>query len=282
MPEDVLPGGKVITPGSFAPIAVNEDPDDNSPPIRTPRRGRRSAPVSEDRSTNVPNDAESSDSRDSHDNQTSHHAVRPTWGQLASTQSAIPLDESIVRTASESSSAGRGVATLTGKAPGPKGVRSRMLGGPRAPMEEPAPPAVCRFDPSTRKLVDFKLPNLEGKMVSMRDFDADVILLDFWGSWCAPCRTSIAHLVELQAALGAKRLQVVGIACEKGTSLQNRRASATNAVKELGINYPVLLSSKEGSCPLQQALQIQFYPTMILLDREGKLLRASKGRPKSQ
>jgi hypothetical protein len=48
-------------------------------------------------------------------------------------------------------------------------------------------------------------------------------------------------------------------------------------MQELGINYPVLLSSKEGSCPLQQALQIQFYPTMILLDREGKLLAREQG-----
>ena len=114
-------------------------------------------------------------------------------------------------------------------------------------------------------------------MVSMHDIDADLILLDFWGSWCAPCRTSIPHLAELQATLGPKRLQVVGIACEKGSSLQDRRASAGKANQELGITYPVLLSSKEGSCPVQQALQIQFYPTMILLDRDGKLLAREQG-----
>ena len=49
------------------------------------------------------------------------------------------------------------------------------------------------------------------------------------------------------------------------------------AIQELGINYPVLLSSKDGSCPMQQALQIQFYPTMILLDRDGKLLAREQG-----
>ena len=136
---------------------------------------------------------------------------------------------------------------------------------------------MCRFDSSNRRLVDFQLPGLDGKTVSMHDIDADVILLDFWGSWCAPCRTSIAHLTELQTSLGGKRLQVIGIACEKGATLQDRRASASKAMQELGINYPVLLSSKEGSCPLQQALQIQFYPTMILLDREGKLLAREQG-----
>ena len=108
---------------------------------------------------------------------------------------------------------------------------------------------VCRFDPSDRRLVDFQLPGLDGKMVSLHDIDADVILLDFWGSWCAPCRTSIPHLTELQAKMGGKRLQVVGIACEKGATLQDRRASASKAIQELGINYPVLLSEQRWIMP---------------------------------
>ena len=138
-------------------------------------------------------------------------------------------------------------------------------------------PAVCRFDPSKRQLVDFQLPNIDGKTVSLHDINADVILFDFWGSWCAPCRTSISHLTELQRTLGGKRLQVIGIACEKGATLEERRASASKAMQELGINYPVLLSSKDGSCPLQKALQIQFYPTMILLDKDGTLLAREQG-----
>lgn len=92
-----------------------------------------------------------------------------------------------------------------------------------------------------------------------------------------PAGTSIAHLTELQKSLGSKRLQVIGIACEKGATFRDRQASAAKAMQELGINYPVLLSSKEGTCPLQQSLQIQFYPTMILLDRDGKLLAREQG-----
>ena len=92
-----------------------------------------------------------------------------------------------------------------------------------------------------------------------------------------PCRTSIPHLGELQTKMGDRRFQVVGIACEKGATLQDRRASADKAIHELGITYPVLLSSKDGSCPVQQALQIQFYPTMILLDRGGHLLAREQG-----
>ena len=278
MPEDILPGARVITPGSSAPIAVNEAPDDDSPPVASPRSSRRSASPSAGRSTNPPSDADSPESTDSPAiNGASSTAGRPTWRELAHNQSEVPLDESIQRAAGDAPSGDRGVVTLTSNAAKAKPGLSRLLGGSRPPVDEAVKPAVCRFDASNRRLVDFQLPGLDGKMVSMHDIDADVILLDFWGSWCAPCRTSIPHLAELQAKLGPKRLQVVGIACEKGSTLPDRRASAGKAIQELGITYPVLLSSKEGSCPVQQALQIQFYPTMILLDRDGKLLAREQG-----
>jgi thiol-disulfide isomerase/thioredoxin len=104
-----------------------------------------------------------------------------------------------------------------------------------------------------------------------------VILLDFWGSWCQPCRKSVPHLIELQAKFAGKRVQVIGIACENAANAADRQASAAKAVEQLGITYPVLLSSRDGSCPLQEALQIQFYPTMVLLSRDGLLLAREHG-----
>ena len=281
MPEDVLPGAKVITPASSAPIAVDESRDDDSPPVQSPRGSRRSQAPTAGRSTNPSDDTDSSLSSGPEPatiDGASNSGGRPTWAELARNQSEVPLDESIQRTAAVVPVSGdHGVVTLTGKTPAARQGLARFLSGSRPSNDETAQPALCRFDPSKRKLVDFQLPGVDGKTVSLHDIDADAILLDFWGSWCAPCRTSISHLTELQKTLGGKRLQVIGIACEKGATLQDRRASATKAMQELGINYPVLLSCKEGSCPLQQALQIQFYPTMILLDRDGKLLAREQG-----
>ena len=114
-------------------------------------------------------------------------------------------------------------------------------------------------------------------MISLHDVDADVILLDFWGSWCQPCRKSIPHLIELQQKYAGKQLQVIGIACEKAAAAKDRQASAVKAVRELGINYPVLLSGRDGTCPLQEALQIQFYPTLVLVSRDGTLLAREHG-----
>jgi len=137
--------------------------------------------------------------------------------------------------------------------------------------------SLCRIDPTDRRLVDLRLPALDGKIVSFKDMDADLILLDFWGSWCRECRKSIPHLTELQVKYGEKRLRVIGVACEKGTSLQERQASADKAARGLKINYSVLVSSVDGSCPVQQGMQVQFYPTMVLLRRDGRIIQREQG-----
>jgi thiol-disulfide isomerase/thioredoxin len=135
---------------------------------------------------------------------------------------------------------------------------------------------LCQFNPDERRLVDFRLPDIEGRTVSFHDFDADLILLDFWGTWCAPCRKSIAHLIEIQRTLGGKKMQVVGIACER-TPPKDRALIVARSRNALKINYPVLISTMDGTCPVQDAFQIQFYPTLVLLDRHGRVLWREQG-----
>ncbi len=114
-------------------------------------------------------------------------------------------------------------------------------------------------------------------MVSLKDFDADVIILDFWGSWCRECVKSIEHHRNLQEEFGGRKVQVIGIACEKPEDFAGRRKAAEAAAQKLGINYPVLVTGMQGSCPVQRALRVQFYPTMVVLDREGNILQLEQG-----
>jgi hypothetical protein len=60
-------------------------------------------------------------------------------------------------------------------------------------------------------------------------------------------------------------------------TFEGRRAMAAAAAKKFGINYPVLVTAKEGNCPVQGALRVQFYPTMVVLDREGNILQFEQG-----
>ncbi len=268
MPEEVLRGSRVIAPNSSGPIVIGDDPEADdarnaaaSPrPTKRARRSTNSRAGSGGNLSNPPRDLDSSDGSggaSDGNNDVTRAAVRPTWRELSQNQpKAVPRDESI-RQAGHESVAGddRGVVTLTGAsaAAAAAGVakpsRPRLLGGARPPVDDVSKQAVCRFDPSERRIVDFQLPGLDGKVVSLHDADADLILLDFWGSWCAPCRTSIPHLAELHEKLAAKGVKVIGIACEKGESFQDRRAHAEAAVRDLNINYPVLISNKDGGLP---------------------------------
>ena len=54
-------------------------------------------------------------------------------------------------------------------------------------------------------------------------------------------------------------------------------AAGIRAARKLGINYPVLVTGMDGNCPAQRALQVQFYPSMVLLDREGNILQFQQG-----
>jgi thiol-disulfide isomerase/thioredoxin len=137
--------------------------------------------------------------------------------------------------------------------------------------------ASCSFDSKLRKINDFRLPDLEGKPVRFQDLDADFVLLDFWGTWCAPCLDSIPYLVELQKKYGPDKLKVVGIACED-LPLEARKAKVDEIARKYEINYPILMSTMDGKpCPVQQALQVQAMPTLILVDRRGQVLWRNTG-----
>jgi thiol-disulfide isomerase/thioredoxin len=143
------------------------------------------------------------------------------------------------------------------------------------------PETFCRFDPKLRRIEDFRLPDLQGRPVRFQDFDSDLVLLDFWGTWCQPCIRSVPHLVDIQKRLGGKQLQVVGIACEREeTPPAQRVAGVAKTSEKLGINYPVLVSSLDGTCPLQNALHVQAFPTLILVDRQGRILWQDQGATK--
>jgi hypothetical protein len=153
-------------------------------------------------------------------------------------------------------------------------VSARRPASPAAPRSAEV---ACRLDPGRRRVVELQLPGLDGAMMSLRDIDADIILLDFWGSWCRECRKSVEHHRDLEAQLVGKRVQVIGIACERGITPEARRDAAAAAARKLGINYPVLVTTMDGTCPVQRALQVQFYPSMILLDRDGNILQFEQG-----
>jgi len=76
--------------------------------------------------------------------------------------------------------------------------------------------------------------------------------------------------------MGGKKLQVVSVAYEK-TPKEGRPEKLAEVVRAMGLNFPVLMTDFSDPCPVREALAIDVFPTMILLDREGRILRRERG-----
>jgi thiol-disulfide isomerase/thioredoxin len=98
-----------------------------------------------------------------------------------------------------------------------------------------------------------------------------LVLLDFWGTWCPPCRESIPTLVQLQAKHRTEDLEVVGIAVENDGTPQEQAYRVDRFGQNMGINYRQLLSTG-AQCPVKTDLRITHFPTMVLLDQDGTII----------
>ncbi len=293
IPDEVIPGGRGVAPASYGqsdPLGSDDGSEPSSRSSQSPRvrRGGSSTAPTTSRSRQSYESKDPAETDESSDGDRSDPSPqlqrRPTWRELSISPNAVPLDESVRRTSVVDQDRDHAVVRLVGNPADTSASREANPGRRRIPPVHPLSDqsaatgeSLCQIDAAERRIVDFQLPDLDGRMVSFRDIDADVILIDFWGSWCLQCRKSVAYERALQARLGGKRVQVIGIACEKGATLEERRASAAKSVRSLGINYPVLVSSMDGNCPLQKAFQVQFYPTMVVVDRDGRILHVEQG-----
>ncbi|WP_406696056.1 redoxin domain-containing protein [Singulisphaera sp. Ch08] len=114
---------------------------------------------------------------------------------------------------------------------------------------------------------DFSLPNLEGKTVSSADFRGKVLVVDFWGTWCPPCRREIPHFIDLQKTYQDKGVQVVGINYEQ-VPPEKVNETISAFVKENKIPYPCLIGDDKTQ---ERAGGIEGFPTTFFIDRTGKV-----------
>ena len=116
---------------------------------------------------------------------------------------------------------------------------------------------------------DWQLRNLEGQPVKLSDFKGRVVVLNFWATWCPPCRAEIPDLVSLQKQYATQGLVVVGISMDKGGP-----ARVAAVASELEINYPVVMGNAEVSAAYGG---IRGLPTTFIVDRKGNLVGGLEG-----
>jgi thiol-disulfide isomerase/thioredoxin len=128
--------------------------------------------------------------------------------------------------------------------------------------------AACMADAKPANY-DFKIKDLDGKEVSLASFKGKTVLLNFWATWCGPCKAEIPGFVELQAKYRDK-LTIIGY------SVDDDAAKARAFAQEYKMNYPILLG--EGREDVQDAYgPIWGIPASFLISKDGKVCRKHLG-----
>jgi peroxiredoxin len=110
---------------------------------------------------------------------------------------------------------------------------------------------------------DFSLGNHEGELVTPADFSGKTLLINFWATWCAPCRHEMPMLMDLQREYGGQGFQVVGIALDE---VQNVRSF----VQKYGISYPVLVGAADAMATSAAYGNVEgVLPYSVLVDKDG-------------
>jgi thiol-disulfide isomerase/thioredoxin len=144
------------------------------------------------------------------------------------------------------------------------------------PVRKPStPPRVPSCVLAGRQLDNFTLNDLNAQPWEYRHHVGRLVLLDFWGTWCVPCRQAIPHLNILQSNYGRYGLEVIGIAYEEG-SLQDQIRKVQGVRDRLGINYRLLLGGGD-SCPVKTQFAVNAFPTLILLDQNQRIIWRQEG-----
>jgi peroxiredoxin len=139
-------------------------------------------------------------------------------------------------------------------------ARFHVAGRPRA---SPASAVRSLLNFNGQMAPDFALESLDGETVRLSDFHGKVVLLNFWATWCGPCKIEMPWFEQLQRQYGPQGLQVIGIAMD-GTGKSEIAEFANN----LGVDYLILLGKEDVGDAYGG---VQFLPATFYISRDGKV-----------
>jgi cytochrome c biogenesis protein CcmG/thiol:disulfide interchange protein DsbE len=130
-------------------------------------------------------------------------------------------------------------------------------------LEHPSRPSAPRAAPADRALApDFSLPDLTGQRLSLSTYRGKVVLLDFWATWCDPCREEIAHFVELQTKYRDRGFEIIGVSMDDGPE------PVRDFYLRFKINYPAVMGNAKIGELYGGVLGL---PIAFLIGRDGRI-----------
>ncbi len=113
---------------------------------------------------------------------------------------------------------------------------------------------------------EINLPDVDGKDLSLKSFRGKVVLIDFWASWCKPCRAEMPNVKKAYAKYKDKGFEIYGV------SLDQSKDKWVEAIKVDGITWPQVSDLKYWECAAAKLYNVQGIPFAVLLDKEGKIV----------
>ena len=109
----------------------------------------------------------------------------------------------------------------------------------------------------------FVLKDLNGRTVRLSDYKGKVVLINFWATWCPPCRAEMPDLVRLQREHGKEGLQIIGV-----TYPPEKKERVRRFARNLKVNYPIILGTRELKARFSSD---ETLPLTVVINRDGKV-----------
>ena len=127
----------------------------------------------------------------------------------------------------------------------------------------------CQGEVSGGKAPDFTLQDLSGNPYSLSNASGKVIILDFWATWCPPCKMEIPHFQALYSEYASSGVEIIGIALDRGGA-----SDVMPFVQQEGVIYPILISDQKVEAAYGG---IRSIPTTFIIDRKGNIVEKVVG-----
>src|SRR6266542_2314313 len=111
---------------------------------------------------------------------------------------------------------------------------------------------------------DFSLASLDGKTLKLSDYRGKAVLLNFWATWCEPCKIEMPWFVDLQKKYGPQGLQVLGVAMDDASP-----KDISEFAQKMNVNYPIVVGKEQVG---DQYGGIPYLPSTFYISRDGKIV----------